>query len=170
MSVNYRSELVKEEEEKEVKGMEEEKEVKEEVKEEEDEVKDEVKEEVEDEVKGMEEEKEVKGMVKDDEDEVKGMVKEVVKVEEGSYLVRRWSDDLDPKLPQTTLTQQTIRYASIQEDPPNDPWTPTHLSQLLNTPTSTCRRLASLGGRLWCGDCHTCLIDGNKYTCFDPDV
>ncbi|KAK3871022.1 hypothetical protein Pcinc_023818 [Petrolisthes cinctipes] len=58
----------------------------------------------------------------------------------------------------------------VKDDPPKDPWDPTHLSQMLNQPTSTCRRLASLGGHLWCGDCHTCLIDGNKYTCFDPDV
>ncbi|XP_076046071.1 uncharacterized protein LOC143028187 isoform X2 [Oratosquilla oratoria] len=47
------------------------------------------------------------------------------------------------------------------------------LKSALDTPTTSCRRLLNLGGRLGrynCSSCHSCSIDGDKDVCFDEDV
>ncbi|XP_050701116.1 uncharacterized protein LOC126987803 [Eriocheir sinensis] len=87
----------------------------------------------------------------------------------GSYVRRPWSEDQDPKIPKPPKNPNVLR-ASVQDDTEAAWWTPERLQQLLDVPTTTCRRLVSLGGVSRCEDCRTCYKDGNKLTCLDPDV
>ncbi|KAK8747209.1 hypothetical protein OTU49_016682 [Cherax quadricarinatus] len=82
---------------------------------------------------------------------------------------KAWHDSMDPKLPRPPANPK-VDYPKVQDDTEYPTWTPRRLQQLLEEPTTSCRRLTSLGGSYLCEDCHTCQRDGNKYICFDPDV
>ncbi|KAK8388447.1 hypothetical protein O3P69_020436 [Scylla paramamosain] len=86
-----------------------------------------------------------------------------------TYISSPWSDALDPKIPKPPIHPRVLR-PSLQDDTEAPWWTPDRLQQLLDVPTTTCRRMLSLGGGLRCSDCHTCLRDGQKFTCLDEDV
>ncbi|XP_071539866.1 uncharacterized protein [Panulirus ornatus] len=104
---------------------------------------------------------------------VVGVVQELRRQEEvlgqDSYLLEVWNDWKDPKFPRPPSNPH-VNYPALQDDSQDPGWRPGRLRQLLEEPTTTCRRLTNLGGVVRCNDCHTCLMDGNKYICFDPDV
>ncbi|XP_045609433.1 uncharacterized protein [Procambarus clarkii] len=102
---------------------------------------------------------------------VLGVVQEdkVPMVRQESYLQAAGRDSMNPKLPLSPSTPK-VDYPEGQDDTEDPQWTPRRLQQLLEEPTTTCRRLTNLGGSILCEDCQTCLMDGNKYICFDPDV
>ncbi|KAG7160977.1 Methyltransferase-like protein 24-like 3 [Homarus americanus] len=102
---------------------------------------------------------------------VLGLVQEQQKavMSQESYLQVAWHNSMDTKLPLPETNPEVI-HPDIQDDTEYPEWSPRRLQQLLESPTTFCRRLTNLGGKIRCKDCHTCVIDGNKYICFDPDV